>query len=206
MQDAIEFATELMDQKIRTFGDRQAENKRKIDGNSRNNQNQQQPFKRQNVARAYTTRPVCSQVKNCKKVGHLAHDCRSLAATANNQRAPNIDLMLKEELYAKISKCKSWIPKVQFLNHVIDSQGLADYYRRFIEGFSKITKLMTKLTQKKVKFDWGEKQEVAFQLLKKMLYSAPIMALPEGAENFIVTDIAQKDKKIKQNEQNQARE
>ncbi|GJV17908.1 putative reverse transcriptase domain-containing protein [Tanacetum coccineum] len=37
----------------------------------------------------------------------------------------------------------------------------------------------------KVKFDWGDKQEAAFQLLKKMLYSAPIMALPEGAENFI---------------------
>ncbi|GJV11269.1 hypothetical protein Tco_1352810 [Tanacetum coccineum] len=57
MQDAIEFATELMDQKIRTFTDRQAENKRKLDDNSRNNQTQQQPFKRQNVARAYIARP-----------------------------------------------------------------------------------------------------------------------------------------------------
>ncbi|GJZ13460.1 hypothetical protein Tco_0548690 [Tanacetum coccineum] len=57
MQDAIEFATELMDQKIRTLTDRQAENKRKLDDNSRNNQTQQQPFKRQNVARAYTARP-----------------------------------------------------------------------------------------------------------------------------------------------------
>ncbi|GJU61060.1 putative reverse transcriptase domain-containing protein [Tanacetum coccineum] len=45
---------------------------------------------------------------------------------------------------------------------------------------------MTKLTQKKVKFDWGDKQEAAFQLLKLELYSAPILALPEGAENFIV--------------------
>ncbi|GJX29985.1 putative reverse transcriptase domain-containing protein [Tanacetum coccineum] len=45
---------------------------------------------------------------------------------------------------------------------------------------------MTKLTQKKVKCDWGDKQEVAFQLLKAKLYSAPILALPEGAENFIV--------------------
>ncbi|GJZ44716.1 putative reverse transcriptase domain-containing protein [Tanacetum coccineum] len=57
MQDVIEFATELMDQKICTLADRQAENKRKIDDNSRNNQNQQHLFKRQNVARAYTTRP-----------------------------------------------------------------------------------------------------------------------------------------------------
>ncbi|GKF34223.1 hypothetical protein Tco_0107423, partial [Tanacetum coccineum] len=57
MQDATEFSTELMDQKIRTFADRQAENKRKLDDTSRNNQNQQQPFKRHNVARAYTVGP-----------------------------------------------------------------------------------------------------------------------------------------------------
>ncbi|GJR69924.1 putative reverse transcriptase domain-containing protein [Tanacetum coccineum] len=45
---------------------------------------------------------------------------------------------------------------------------------------------MTKLTQKKVKFDWGDKQEVTFQLLKEKLCSAPILALPGGAKNFIV--------------------
>nr|GEW53555.1 putative reverse transcriptase domain-containing protein [Tanacetum cinerariifolium] len=94
-----------------------------------------------------------------------------------------LELLKKEELYAKFSKCEFWIPKVQFLSHVIDSQGihvdpakiksikdwefpkspteiyqflgLAGYYRRFIEGFSKIAKPMTKLTQKKVKFKWG---------------------------------------------------
>ncbi|GKF34014.1 reverse transcriptase domain-containing protein, partial [Tanacetum coccineum] len=58
MQDAIECSTKLMDQQIHTFADRQAKNKRKLDDNSRNNQNQQQPFKRQNVARAYTARPA----------------------------------------------------------------------------------------------------------------------------------------------------
>ncbi|GKF25591.1 putative reverse transcriptase domain-containing protein, partial [Tanacetum coccineum] len=63
---------------------------------------------------------------------------------------------------------------------------LAGYYRRFIEGFSKIAKPMTKLTQKKVKFVWGDKQEAAFQLLKQKLCSAPILALPEGSEDFIV--------------------
>nr|GEW37783.1 reverse transcriptase domain-containing protein [Tanacetum cinerariifolium] len=57
MQDTIEFATELMDQKIRTLAERQAKNKRKFEDTSRNNQNQQQPFKRHNVARAYTTGP-----------------------------------------------------------------------------------------------------------------------------------------------------
>ncbi|GKC94904.1 putative reverse transcriptase domain-containing protein [Tanacetum coccineum] len=97
-----------------------------------------------------------------------------------------LELLKKEELYAKFSKCEFWIPKVQFLGHVIDSKGLAGYYRRFIEGFSKIAKPMTKLTQKKVKFEWGDKQEAAFQLLKQKLCSAPILALPEGSEDFIV--------------------
>ncbi|GJV04465.1 putative nucleotidyltransferase, ribonuclease H [Tanacetum coccineum] len=125
-----------------------------------------------------------------------------------------LELLKKEELYAKFSKCEFWIPKVQFLGHVIDSQGihvdpakiesikdwaspkspteirqflgLAGYYRRFIEGFSKIAKPMTKLTQKKVKFEWGDKQETTFQLLKQKLCSAPILALPEGSEDFIV--------------------
>nr|GFB20649.1 reverse transcriptase domain-containing protein [Tanacetum cinerariifolium] len=79
-----------------------------------------------------------------------------------------LELLKKEELYAKFSKC------------------LAGYYQRFIEGFSKIAKPMTNLTQKKVKFEWGDKQEVVFQLLKKKLYSASILALPEGSEDFIV--------------------
>ncbi|GJY09852.1 putative reverse transcriptase domain-containing protein [Tanacetum coccineum] len=125
-----------------------------------------------------------------------------------------LELLKKEQLYAKFSKCEFWIPKVQFLGYVIDSQGihvdpakiesvkdwaspksameirqflgLAGYYRRFIEGFSKIVKPMTKLTQKKVKFDWGDKAETAFQLIKHKLYSAPILALPKGNEDFIV--------------------
>ncbi|GJS81530.1 putative reverse transcriptase domain-containing protein [Tanacetum coccineum] len=124
-----------------------------------------------------------------------------------------LEVLKKEELYAKFSKCEFWIPKVQFLGHVIDSEGihvdpakiesikdwtspkspteirqflgLTGYYRRFIEGFSKIAKPMTKLTQKKVKFEWGDKQEAAFQLLKQKLCSAPILALPEGSEDFI---------------------
>ncbi|GJZ29040.1 putative reverse transcriptase domain-containing protein [Tanacetum coccineum] len=97
----------------------------------------------------------------------------------------SLKLLKREELYAKFSKSEFWIPKVQFLGHVIDSQGLAGYYRRFIEGFSKIAKSMTKLTQKKVKFDWGDKKEAYFQLLKEKLCNAPILALLEGARNFI---------------------
>ncbi|GJT95158.1 putative reverse transcriptase domain-containing protein [Tanacetum coccineum] len=64
--------------------------------------------------------------------------------------------------------------------------GLAGYYRRFIEGFSKIAKPMTELTQKNKKFDWGEEQESAFQLLKQKLCDAPILALPEGSDDFVV--------------------
>nr|GEY08661.1 putative reverse transcriptase domain-containing protein [Tanacetum cinerariifolium] len=125
-----------------------------------------------------------------------------------------LELLKKEELYAKFSKCEFWIPKVQFLGHVIDSQGihvdlakiesvkdwafpkspteirqylgLAGYYRRFIKGFSKTTKPMIKLTQKKVKFEWVDKQEAAFQLLKQKLCSVLIRALPEGSDHFII--------------------
>ncbi|GKE05336.1 putative reverse transcriptase domain-containing protein [Tanacetum coccineum] len=86
---------------------------------------------------------------------------------------------------AKIESVKDWAsPKTP--TEIRQFLGLAGYYRRFIEGFSKIAKPMTKLTQKKVKFEWGDKQEAAFQLLKQKLCSAPILALPEGSEDFIV--------------------
>ncbi|GKA54047.1 hypothetical protein Tco_0752996, partial [Tanacetum coccineum] len=74
---------------------------------------------------------------------------------------------------AKIESVKDWAsPKTP--TEIRQFLGLAGYYRRFIEGFSKIAKPMTKLTQKKVKFKWGDKQEAAFQLLKQKLCSAPI--------------------------------
>nr|GEY67192.1 reverse transcriptase domain-containing protein [Tanacetum cinerariifolium] len=85
----------------------------------------------------------------------------------------------------KIESVKDWAsPKSP--TEIRQILGLAGYYRRFIEGFSKIAKPMTKLTQRKVKFEWGNKQEAAFQLLKQKLCSAPILALPEGSEDFIV--------------------
>nr|GFA15808.1 putative reverse transcriptase domain-containing protein [Tanacetum cinerariifolium] len=86
---------------------------------------------------------------------------------------------------AKIESIKDWAsPKSP--TEIRQFLGLAGYYRRFIEGFSKIAKSMTKLTQKNVKFDWGEDEEAAFQLIKQKLCSAPILALPKGSENFIV--------------------
>ncbi|GKD14155.1 putative reverse transcriptase domain-containing protein [Tanacetum coccineum] len=86
---------------------------------------------------------------------------------------------------AKIESIKDWAsPKTS--TEIRQFLGLASYYRRFIEGFSKIARPMTKLTQKSIKFDWGEKAKAAFQLLKQKLCSAPILALPEGSENFVV--------------------
>ncbi|GJR84525.1 putative reverse transcriptase domain-containing protein [Tanacetum coccineum] len=85
----------------------------------------------------------------------------------------------------KIESIKDWAsPKTP--TEIRQFLGLAGYYRRFIEGFSKIAKSMTKLTQKGIKFDWGEKEENAFQLIKQKLFSAPILALPEGSKDFVV--------------------
>ncbi|GJZ60540.1 putative reverse transcriptase domain-containing protein, partial [Tanacetum coccineum] len=125
-----------------------------------------------------------------------------------------LELLRKEELYAKFSKCDFWISIVQFLRHAIDSRGihvdpakieavknwasptmptevrqflgLAGYYQRFIKDFSKIAKSLTELTQKNKKYIWGEDQESAFQLLKQKLYEALILALPERNDDFVV--------------------
>ncbi|GJW24640.1 putative reverse transcriptase domain-containing protein [Tanacetum coccineum] len=86
---------------------------------------------------------------------------------------------------AKIEAIKNWAtpttPTVvrQFL-------GLAGYYRRFIEGSTLISKPLTKLTQKNKKYEWDKDEEEAFELLKQKLCYAPILALPEGSEDFIV--------------------
>ncbi|GJT51364.1 putative reverse transcriptase domain-containing protein, partial [Tanacetum coccineum] len=101
-----------------------------------------------------------------------------------------LELLKKEQLGihvdpAKIESIKDWAsPKTP--TEIRQFLGLAGYYRRFIEGFSKIAKSMMKLTQKGIKFDWGEKEENAFQLIKQKLCSAPILALPEGSEDFVV--------------------
>nr|GFC04259.1 putative reverse transcriptase domain-containing protein [Tanacetum cinerariifolium] len=74
---------------------------------------------------------------------------------------------------AKIESIKDWVsPKSP--TEIRQFLGLVRYYRRFIEGFSKIAKPMTELTQK-IKFEWGDKQEAVFQLLKQKLCSAPIL-------------------------------
>ncbi|GKC74103.1 DNA-directed DNA polymerase [Tanacetum coccineum] len=104
MQDAIEFATKLMDKKIRTLAERQAENKRKFDNN---NQAQQQPPKKQGVAIAYTAGPV----------GHLTRDCRIPAAT-NNQRNLTCYECGNQGHY------KSDCPKLKNRNHENQAEGI----------------------------------------------------------------------------------
>nr|GFC75044.1 putative reverse transcriptase domain-containing protein [Tanacetum cinerariifolium] len=102
-----------------------------------------------------------------------------------------LELLKKEKLFGKFSKCEFWLQEVHFLDHVVNSEGihvdpnkikvvknwktlktpteirsflgLAGYYRRFIASFSKIPKPLTLLTQKNKKFEWGDEQENAFQ-------------------------------------------
>ncbi|GJU00910.1 reverse transcriptase domain-containing protein [Tanacetum coccineum] len=125
-----------------------------------------------------------------------------------------LDLLRKENLYAKLSKCEFWLQEVHFLGHVVNHDGihvdpskieavkswkapttpsevrsflgLAGYYRCFIKNFSKISKPLTSLTQKNQKYEWGEGQEEAFQTLKYNLCNAPILSLPDGVEDFTV--------------------
>ncbi|KAJ0833047.1 putative nucleotidyltransferase, Ribonuclease H [Helianthus annuus] len=125
-----------------------------------------------------------------------------------------LELLRNEQLYAKFSKCDFWLREVHFLGHVVNKDGihvdpakidsiknwptpktptevrqflgLAGYYRRFIQGFSKIAQPLTTLTQKGVTYKWNEAQESAFQRLKDNLCSAPILSLPEGTDDFVV--------------------
>nr|GEY60894.1 retrotransposon protein, putative, Ty3-gypsy subclass [Tanacetum cinerariifolium] len=94
-----------------------------------------------------------------------------------------LELLKKEKLYAKFSKCEFWLREVQFLGHVIN--GLVGYYLRFIKNFSKVAKSLTILTQKSKTFDWGEEQELTFQTLKDKLCNAPVLALSDRPEDFV---------------------
>ena len=117
-------------------------------------------------------------------------------------------------MYAKFNKCEFWVKEVGFLRHVISGEGiavdptkvasvtkwvaptsvgeirsflgLAGYYRRFIENFSKIAKPMTELLKKDTKFKWIEDCEAIFQELKKRLVTAPVLILSDIRKDFQV--------------------
>ena len=108
-----------------------------------------------------------------------------------------LQTLRERQLYAKLSKCQFWLDRVAFLGHVISvegvsvdpqkvesvvswkppknvlevrsSLGLAGYCRKFVEGFSRIAALLTKLTRKDVKYDWVDACQQSFEELKGRL-------------------------------------
>ncbi|KAK9125914.1 hypothetical protein Scep_014760 [Stephania cephalantha] len=123
-------------------------------------------------------------------------------------------------LYAKFSKCEFWLTEVEFLGHIVGARGvsvdpakvravidwptprtvteirsflgLAGYYRRFVQDFSKIAAPMTQLTKKDINFQWNDSCEQAFRLLKERLTTAPVLVLPESGKGFEVNIDASK--------------
>ncbi|XP_028100871.1 uncharacterized protein LOC114300186 [Camellia sinensis] len=146
----------------------------------------------------------------------------STSVAAHENHLPVILQTLRDKkLYAKLKKFEFWLHEVGFLGHVVTKEGvvidphkieaivkwptptnvsevhsflcLAGYYRRFVQGFSKIVVLLTQLTQKGVLFEWSEQRESAFQELKTRLITTPVLALPSGNEGFeIYSDASHK--------------
>jgi hypothetical protein len=125
-----------------------------------------------------------------------------------------LQILREHQLYAKFSKCEFWLDRVEFLGHVFSKEGIAvnpskvasvlewespknvkqirgflgmaGYYRRFIEGFSKIAGPMTKLLRKSTPFVWSEECESSFQTLKEKLTTVPVLAVPVTGKDYTV--------------------
>ncbi|KAA3484531.1 reverse transcriptase [Gossypium australe] len=125
-----------------------------------------------------------------------------------------LQTLREKQLYAKFSKCEFWLCEVGFLGHIVSAAGirvdqskistilewkplrnvyevcsflgLAEYYRRFVKGFSMIATPMTKLLQKDVKFEWSERCHQSFEQLKALLTKVPVVVQPESGKEFIV--------------------
>nr|GEY51047.1 putative reverse transcriptase domain-containing protein [Tanacetum cinerariifolium] len=87
-----------------------------------------------------------------------------------------LELLKKEKLDAKFSKCELWLREVQFIGHVINGNGI------HVDP----TKSLTILTQECKTYDYGEEQELGFQTLKDKLYNVPVLALLDEPEDFVV--------------------
>ncbi|KAL0561379.1 hypothetical protein IC582_001804 [Cucumis melo] len=124
------------------------------------------------------------------------------------------------KLYAKFSKCEFWLKQVSFLGHVVSKAGvsvdpakieavtgwtrpstvsevrsflgLAGYYRRFVENFSRIATPLTQLTRKGAPFVWSKACEDSFQNLKQKLVTAPVLTVPDGSGRFVIYSDASK--------------
>ena len=125
-----------------------------------------------------------------------------------------LELLREHQLYAKLSKCEFWLSEVKFLGHVVSKDGvsvdpskiesvlnwerpksvfeirsflgLAGYYRRFVQDFSRLAAPMTRLTRKGTRFVWDDKCELAFKELKTHLTRAPILIVPERGIGYSV--------------------
>ncbi|XP_062088884.1 uncharacterized protein LOC133795448 [Humulus lupulus] len=131
-----------------------------------------------------------------------------------------LEKLKEKQLYAKFKKCEFWLENVAFLGHIVSKDGiavdpskieavskwnrptnvsevrsflgLAGYYRRFVEGFSKIAMPLTQLTRKNHKFEWTEACEKSFQDLKQRLVSAPVLTIPSGSGGLVIYSDASK--------------
>ncbi|GJW55017.1 putative reverse transcriptase domain-containing protein [Tanacetum coccineum] len=86
---------------------------------------------------------------------------------------------------SKVESGKNW-KTLESSTEIRSFLGLVGYYRRFIENFSKIAKPLTLLTQKNKVYVWVDKQDEAFHILKEKLCNAPVLALPNGPDDFVV--------------------
>ena len=93
---------------------------------------------------------------------------------------------------AKVEAVQNWKSPTS-PNEIRSFLGLAGYYRRFIEGFSKIARPMTQQLKKSIKFVWTPECEESFQLLKKKLTTAPVLAVPEPGTSYVVYTDASKN-------------
>ncbi|KAL0560847.1 hypothetical protein IC582_001261 [Cucumis melo] len=133
------------------------------------------------------------------------------------------------KLYAKFSKCEFWLKQMSFLGHVVSKAGvsvdpakieavtdwtrpstvsevrsflgLAGYYRRFVENFSRIATPLTQLTRKGAPFVWSKACEDSFQNLKQKLVTAPVLTVPDGSGSFGKV-VAYASRQLKSHEQN----
>ncbi|XP_073119703.1 uncharacterized protein [Henckelia pumila] len=131
-----------------------------------------------------------------------------------------LEVLREQNVFAKFEKCEFWLERVEFFGHIISKSGvevdpskvqavkewsvprnaseirnfleLVGYYRKFIKGFSAIVVPLTALTKKNVKCIWKPKCQESFDVLKKALTTAPVLAMPSGEGDFVVYTDASK--------------